>query len=134
MAPEGFTFVGTNDNDDPDDDDELILSLDEVEMNEGADNGTFVEQTEFDDIGNTFAMMEAVLVLTTIAQRVRPTLAPGHLVVPVPSLTLRPKHGMRMQLSEAEGTGVELTSLREERDLIRTRVSEMLEQIESLNL
>jgi regulator of replication initiation timing len=41
---------------------------------------------------------------------------------------------MRTQLAEAEGTGVELTSLREERDLIRTRVSEMLEQIESLNL
>lgn len=41
---------------------------------------------------------------------------------------------MRAQLAEAEGTGVELTSLREERDLIRTRVSEMLEQIESLNL
>lgn len=41
---------------------------------------------------------------------------------------------MRNQLAEAEGTGVELTSLREERDLIRTRVSEMLEQIESLNL
>lgn len=41
---------------------------------------------------------------------------------------------MRAQLVEAEGTGVELTSLREERDLIRTRVSEMLEQIESLNL
>lgn len=42
--------------------------------------------------------------------------------------------GMRAQIAEAEGTGVELTSLREERDLIRTRVSEMLEQIESLNL
>jgi hypothetical protein len=41
---------------------------------------------------------------------------------------------MRAQLAEAEGTGVELTSLREERDLIRTRVTEMLEQIESLNL
>jgi ABC-type transporter Mla subunit MlaD len=53
-APEGFTFVGTDDNDDPSDDDGLILSLDEVEHNEGADNGTFVEQTEFDDIGNTF--------------------------------------------------------------------------------
>jgi hypothetical protein len=41
---------------------------------------------------------------------------------------------LRAQLAEAEGTGVELTSLREERDLIRTRVTEMLEQIESLNL
>ncbi len=41
---------------------------------------------------------------------------------------------MRARLAEAEGTGVELTALREERDLIRTRVTEMLEQIESLNL
>ena len=41
---------------------------------------------------------------------------------------------MRARLAEAEGTGVELTALREERDLIRNRVSEMLEQIESLNL
>jgi regulator of replication initiation timing len=41
---------------------------------------------------------------------------------------------MRARLAEAEGTGVELNALREERDLIRTRVSEMLEQIESLNL
>ena len=54
MAPEGFTFNGTNDNDDPDDDDEQILSIDEVELNDGAKDGTFVAQTEFDEIGNTF--------------------------------------------------------------------------------
>ena len=30
----------------------------------------------------------------------------------------------------AEGTGAELSALREERDLIRTRVNEMLEQID----
>ena len=41
---------------------------------------------------------------------------------------------MRTRLSEAEGTGAELSALREERDLIRSRVSEMLEQIETLNL
>ena len=41
---------------------------------------------------------------------------------------------MRSRLAEAEGTGVELSALREERELIRTRVSEMLEQIETLNL
>ena len=46
----------------------------------------------------------------------------------------RELESLRAQLAEAEGTGVELTSLREERDLIRTRVTEMLEQIESLNL
>ena len=46
----------------------------------------------------------------------------------------RELEGLRAQLAEAEGTGLELTTLREERDVIRTRVSEMLEQIESLNL
>jgi regulator of replication initiation timing len=41
---------------------------------------------------------------------------------------------VRGRLADAEGTSVELTSLREERDLIRARVGEMLQQIESLNL
>jgi regulator of replication initiation timing len=41
---------------------------------------------------------------------------------------------LRARIAEAEGTGVELSALREERDLIRTRVAEMLEQIETLNL
>jgi ABC-type transporter Mla subunit MlaD len=53
-APEGFVFNGIDDNDDPNDDDAQILSLDEVDQNQGADNGTFIDQTEFDDIGNTF--------------------------------------------------------------------------------
>jgi ABC-type transporter Mla subunit MlaD len=53
-APEGFTFNGTNDNDDPADDDNQILSIDEVSQNKGADDGTFIAQTEFDEIGNTF--------------------------------------------------------------------------------
>ena len=38
------------------------------------------------------------------------------------------------RLSEAEGTGAELSSLREERDVIRGRVTEMLEQLDALNL
>jgi regulator of replication initiation timing len=33
-----------------------------------------------------------------------------------------------------ESIGVELSTLREERDTIRTRVTEMLEQLEALNL
>jgi regulator of replication initiation timing len=41
---------------------------------------------------------------------------------------------MRTRLADAEGTGAELTALREERDLIRNRVTEMLDQIEALNL
>lgn len=41
---------------------------------------------------------------------------------------------MRARIAEAEGAGSELAALREERDLIRARVGEMLTQIESLKL
>ncbi len=47
-------------------------------------------------IGNTFAMMEAVLVLATIAQGCRLTLVPGQRVTPTPYVTLRPEPGIRM--------------------------------------
>ena len=47
-------------------------------------------------IGNGFAMMEAQLVLATIAQRARFELVPGHPVVLEPSVTLRPKFGLSM--------------------------------------
>ena len=40
----------------------------------------------------------------------------------------------RARLAEAEGAGAEITALREERDLIRGRVGEMLQHLESLNL
>jgi regulator of replication initiation timing len=40
----------------------------------------------------------------------------------------------RARLSDAEGSNAELTALRDERDLVRSRVAEMLQQIESLNL
>jgi uncharacterized coiled-coil DUF342 family protein len=40
----------------------------------------------------------------------------------------------RSRLMEAEGAGAEITALREERDLIRSRVDDMLQQIEALNL
>jgi regulator of replication initiation timing len=40
----------------------------------------------------------------------------------------------RARLSDAESTSGEVAALREERDLIRSRVDEMLQQIESLNL
>jgi cytochrome P450 len=45
-------------------------------------------------IGNRFAMMEAVLVLATMAQRFRMELAGNQPVVPLPSITLRPKGGI----------------------------------------
>jgi cytochrome P450 len=47
-------------------------------------------------IGNQFAMMEAILVLATIAQRYRLTLAPGFTLELLPSVTLRPKTGVQM--------------------------------------
>jgi cytochrome P450 len=51
-------------------------------------------------IGQSFALLESVLVLSTIAQRWRLTLAPGQRVDVSPALTLRPKYGMHMQLSQ----------------------------------
>ncbi|HUR80719.1 MAG TPA: cell division protein ZapB [Thermoanaerobaculia bacterium] len=42
--------------------------------------------------------------------------------------------GLKARVNAADGLTGELTSLREERDLIRSRVDEMLTQIESLNL
>lgn len=49
-------------------------------------------------IGNTFALMEATLVLATIAQKFRFRLVEGHPVVPLPSITLRPRYGIRATL------------------------------------
>jgi len=40
----------------------------------------------------------------------------------------------RGRLVDAEGAGTELTALRSEREQIRTRVDDMLKQIEALNL
>jgi cytochrome P450 len=46
-------------------------------------------------IGNTFAMMEATLVLATMAQNLSMTLDPTHPVTLWPSITLRPGQGIR---------------------------------------
>ncbi len=51
-------------------------------------------------IGNSFAMMEAVLVLATMAQRFRVKLAPHQTVVPWPSITLRPRDGIQVVLNK----------------------------------
>jgi regulator of replication initiation timing len=42
--------------------------------------------------------------------------------------------GLRGRLASSEGVVSELTSLKEERDVIRTRVTDMLEQLEALSL
>jgi regulator of replication initiation timing len=48
------------------------------------------------------------------------------------SRLLRELDSMRARLSESEVSGTELTALREERDIVRARVAEMLEQLESI--
>lgn len=40
----------------------------------------------------------------------------------------------RTRINEAEGAGAELSALRDEREQIRSRVDDMLKQIEALNL
>jgi len=41
---------------------------------------------------------------------------------------------LKGRMSSAESAGAEVATLREERDLIKTRVSDMLKQLDSLNL
>lgn len=50
-------------------------------------------------IGKSFALMEAVLILAAIAKQFRLTLAPDHSIEPLPSITLRPRYGIKVQLS-----------------------------------
>lgn len=49
-------------------------------------------------IGRNFAMMEAQLILATIAQRFALDVVPGHAVEPDPLVTLRPQDGLKMTL------------------------------------
>lgn len=49
-------------------------------------------------IGEPFAWMEGILLLTTLAQKWRMRLVPNHPVELLPVITLRPRHGMPMQL------------------------------------
>jgi cytochrome P450 len=51
-------------------------------------------------IGAGFAMMEAVLLLATIAQNFRLALVPGQTIDKLPSVTLRPKSGIRVILHQ----------------------------------
>jgi cytochrome P450 len=55
-------------------------------------------------IGNQFAMLETVLVLATITQRYRLSAAPGYSLQVVPSITLRPKGGIKMIAHERKGS------------------------------
>lgn len=51
-------------------------------------------------IGESFAWMEGVLMLATLAQKWKLKLVQGHRVEPQPLITLRPKYGMRMQVQQ----------------------------------
>jgi cytochrome P450 len=55
-------------------------------------------------IGNSFAMMEAQLLLATIAQHYQLALVPGQTVVAEPVITLRPRDGILMRLTRRQGT------------------------------
>ncbi|MGB5960547.1 MAG: cytochrome P450 [Coleofasciculaceae cyanobacterium] len=49
-------------------------------------------------IGKGFALMEAILLLVTIAQKYQLSIVPDFPIVPQPSITLRPEHGLKMVL------------------------------------
>ena len=53
-------------------------------------------------IGNVFALMEATLILATIARKFRLRLVANHPVAPLASITLRPRHGVRVILEPRE--------------------------------
>jgi cytochrome P450 len=55
-------------------------------------------------IGNGFAMMEARLIVATIAQRWRLVLEPGQTIVPIQLVTVRPRGGIRMTVTRREAT------------------------------
>jgi cytochrome P450 len=56
-------------------------------------------------IGASFAMMEAALLLSTIAQRFSMRTVPGQDLTPVPSFTLRPKQGIEMAIRSRQPQG-----------------------------
>lgn len=51
-------------------------------------------------IGKGFAQMEAILILATLAQKYQLDLTPGQTIEALPSITLRPRYGLRMTLQK----------------------------------
>jgi cytochrome P450 len=49
-------------------------------------------------IGNSFAMMEAMLALATVSQQFRLTASPGYTVKPWPAITLQPRGGISLKV------------------------------------
>jgi cytochrome P450 len=56
-------------------------------------------------IGNGFAMMEARLILATLAQRYRLSLEPNQDVAPMQLVTVRPRNGLQMRVSVRRDAG-----------------------------
>jgi cytochrome P450 len=56
-------------------------------------------------IGASFSLMESTLIVAVVAQRFQLELDPSHAIVIEPSLTLRPKTGVRMTLRRASRAG-----------------------------
>ncbi len=54
-------------------------------------------------IGASFAMMEAVLILATVAQQYQVRLTAGFVAEPMPTITLRPRHGIQAVLAQRAG-------------------------------
>jgi cytochrome P450 len=54
-------------------------------------------------IGNMFALMEATLVLATVAQHFRLRMMSNQEIVPLASITLRPKNAVAMRLESRRG-------------------------------
>lgn len=61
-------------------------------------------------IGEAFALMEAQLIVAMTLQRFRLTLATPGVVVPEPTLTLRPRGGLRMRVERLSGAARRLAS------------------------
>lgn len=51
-------------------------------------------------IGQRFAMIEAILILATMAQRFSAELQSDHKVTPFPSITLRPRGGVWLKIKD----------------------------------
>src|SRR5712691_13533 len=65
-------------------------------------------------IGNAFALMEAALILATIAQKFRLRLVANHPVAPLASITLRPRHGVRVTLESRGNNAAEASFSRKQ--------------------
>jgi cytochrome P450 len=55
-------------------------------------------------VGAAFAMIEATLLLAMVQKQFHLELVPGHPVEPLPSITLRPKHGIRVSVHRRESS------------------------------